>query len=81
MRPESLVITEGEGIEVEVDTVEELGADAYVYGHTDIDGEERIITLRTVGYTAPEKGAVIRVAPEMERVHLFHTETGERLNG
>ena len=80
VRPENLEITEGEGIEVEVDTVEELGADAYVYGHTDIDGEERIITLRTVGYTAPEKGAVIRVAPQMERVHLFHAETGARLN-
>ena len=43
----------------------------YLYGN---------ITLRTVGYTAPEKGAVIRVAPQMERVHLFHAETGERLN-
>ena len=81
VRPENLEITEGEGIEVEVDTVEELGADAYVYGHTDIDGQEQIITLRTVGYTAPEKGAVIRVAPQTERMHLFHAETGERLNG
>lgn len=61
--------------------MEELGADAYVYGHTDIDGQEQIITLRTVGYTAPEKGAVIRVAPQTERMHLFHAETGERLNG
>ena len=81
VRPENLEITDGAGLEVEVDTVEELGADAYVYGHTDIDGEERIITLRTVGYTAPEKGARIRVAPQMERVHLFHAETGDRLNG
>ena len=81
VRPENLVVSDdAAGLPVEVDTVEELGADAYVYGHATIGGEERLITLRTVGYTAPEKGSVVHVVPDPERVHLFHAETGERLN-
>ena len=40
-----------------------------------------MITLRTGGYTAPGKGSVVQVAPRQERVHLFHAESGERLNG
>ena len=80
VRPENLEITDRGGLAVEVDTVEELGADAYVYGHATIGGEERLITLRTVGYTAPEKGAVVHVVPDPARVHLFHAESGERLN-
>ncbi len=81
VRPENLEITDRGGLAVEVDTVEELGADAYVYGHATIGGEERLITLRTAGYTAPEKGAVVHVVPDPARVHLFHAESGERLNG
>ena len=81
VRPEDLEITSGDGLEVEVDTVEELGADAYVYGHTVLDGQEHMITLRTGGYTAPGKGSVVRVLPHHDRVHLFHAESGERLNG
>ena len=81
VRPEDLeLVGDEQGIAVEVDVVEELGADAYVYGHATIGGEERLITLRTVGYTAPEKGSVVHVVPDPERVHLFHAETGERLN-
>ncbi|MDO5634255.1 MAG: sn-glycerol-3-phosphate ABC transporter ATP-binding protein UgpC [Micrococcus sp.] len=81
VRPENLLISEdGEGLHVEVDTVEELGADAYVYGHAQVGGEERLITLRTVGYTAPEKGETVTVVPDENRVHLFHAESGERLN-
>ena len=75
-----MVSDDAAGLPVEVDTVEELGADAYVYGHATSGGEERLITLRTVGYTAPEKGSVVHVVPDPERVHLFHAETGERLN-
>ncbi len=40
-RPEDLeTVAQGEGLQVEVDVVEELGADAYVYGHTTLDGHE-----------------------------------------
>src|SRR6187551_2291609 len=38
VRPEDLTIkTSGEGLPVEVDVVEELGADGYLYGHTEVD--------------------------------------------
>ncbi|MCK8238763.1 sugar ABC transporter ATP-binding protein, partial [Erwinia amylovora] len=39
VRPEDLkVSTTGEGLAVDVDLVEELGADGYLYGHTEING-------------------------------------------
>src|SRR6478735_4480835 len=38
VRPEDLVITTGSGLDVTIDVVEELGADAYVYGQADIHG-------------------------------------------
>ena len=43
-RPEDLeTVAQGEGLQVEVDVVEELGADAYVYGHTTL-GRHRATT-------------------------------------
>src|SRR6476646_2425197 len=68
-RPEDLeTAPQGEGLKVEVDVVEELGADAYVYGHTSLDGRR-----------PPMKGEVIYVRPQSCHVHLFDTKTGLRL--
>src|SRR5690606_34076009 len=41
VRPEDVVVNpeDGEGLTVHVDLVEELGADGYLYGHTEIDGQ------------------------------------------
>src|SRR6195952_756138 len=48
VRPEDLkVATSGDGLKVEVDVVEELGADGYLYGHTEIDGQRVDIVVRT----------------------------------
>ena len=43
VRPEDLVITKGKGLEVEIDVVEELGADGYLYGRAVIDGDEDLL--------------------------------------
>lgn len=49
-RPEDLeTVGNGEGLQVEVDVVEELGADAYVYGHTILDGKSHDIVARVDG--------------------------------
>ncbi len=61
------LVGEGEGLPVEVDVVEELGADAYVYGGTEIGGERRPVIARVDGRTPPDKGAVLHLAPRAGR--------------
>jgi multiple sugar transport system ATP-binding protein len=79
-RPEDLeTAPQGEGLKVEVDVVEELGADAYVYGHTTLDGKDHDIVARVDGRKPPMKGESIYVRPQSGHVHLFDTKTGLRL--
>ena len=79
-RPEDLEqVAAGEGLQVEVDVVEELGADAYVYGHTILDGKSHDIVARVDGRRPPMKGESIHVRPQSGHVHLFDTKTGLRL--
>jgi multiple sugar transport system ATP-binding protein len=79
-RPEDLeTVGAGEGLQVEVDVVEELGADAYVYGHTTLDGKDHDIVARVDGRRPPMKGDSIFVRPQSGHVHLFDTKTGLRL--
>ena len=80
-RPENLRITEGDGIPFEVDVIEELGADAYVYGHVvAADGSSKdTIVVRVGGHHRATKGETVRLAVLPEHVHAFHSVTGERL--
>jgi multiple sugar transport system ATP-binding protein len=79
-RPEDLESAPtGEGLQVEVDVVEELGADAYVYGHTTLDGKDHDIVARVDGRRPPMKGESIWVRPQQGHVHLFDTKSGLRL--
>ncbi len=79
-RPEDLeTVADGQGLAVEVDVVEELGADAYVYGHTTLDGQSHDIVARVDGRRPPMKGETIYVRPQSGHVHLFDTQTGLRL--
>jgi multiple sugar transport system ATP-binding protein len=77
MRPEDLTISE-HGLAVEIDVVEELGADAYIYGHT-LGTDSHEIIARTDGRKPPEKGTTIHFAPKPDHVHLFDASTGLRL--
>ncbi|MFC0448346.1 ABC transporter ATP-binding protein [Rhodococcus jostii] len=79
VRPEDLVITTGSGLDVTIDVVEELGADAYVYGQADIHGRRQPIVVRADGRIPPKRGEVIALSYAAERTHLFSTVTGERL--
>ena len=77
MRPEDLTLAE-HGLAVSVDVVEELGADAYIYGHVvGIDGAQ--IVARTDGRKPPQKGEVVHFTPKEGHVHLFDTASGARL--
>jgi len=81
IRPEDLTIaSEGEGLAVTVEVVEELGADAYIYGSTtEAHGEVKPIIVRVDGRTPPKKGTVVHLTPKGDHVHLFNLETGLRL--
>jgi multiple sugar transport system ATP-binding protein len=78
VRPEDLEVA-GEGLPVEVDVVEELGADAYVYGTTTLDGQQHTVTVRVDGRRPPAKGDLLHVRPLTGHVHLFSAGDGERL--
>jgi multiple sugar transport system ATP-binding protein len=81
-RPEDLrIIDESEGWPIEVDVVESLGADAYVYGHVDaLDGQSRDIILRADGRTPPAKGDHVYVGIIPDHQHVFHATSGARLS-
>ncbi|GAA4872491.1 sn-glycerol-3-phosphate ABC transporter ATP-binding protein UgpC [Saccharopolyspora cebuensis] len=70
VRPEDLRLAH-DGLPLEVDLVEELGADAYVYGRARLDGTEHQVVSRVNGRQSPARGAIVHVAPDPERVHLF----------
>jgi multiple sugar transport system ATP-binding protein len=55
IRPENLEVSKGEGIPVAVDVIEELGADGFLYGHTEIDGAHAEIVSRVDGRVQPTR--------------------------
>ncbi len=77
MRPEDLTIAD-HGLAVQVDVVEELGADAYIYGHA-VGNDDLQIIARTDGRRPPTMGETIHFAPKPDHVHLFDTSSGARL--
>jgi multiple sugar transport system ATP-binding protein len=94
VRPEDLELAD-HGVRIEVDVVEETGADAYVYGRAvGTDAEAAIapapgqavdtdgnaeVVVRLADDDPPAKGDMICLAPKHGRVHLFDTATGLRL--
>jgi multiple sugar transport system ATP-binding protein len=80
IRPEDFEITKSKGLDIEVDVVEELGADGYVYGHANFNGVQEPVVIRVDGRNHPNRGDKITVAPKARHVHVFDTESGQRLS-
>jgi multiple sugar transport system ATP-binding protein len=81
IRPEDVIVSQsGEGLPVTVDVVEELGADGYLYGHADVNGQRADIVARVDGRAHPSIGDTIVITPKQGHVHAFDTESGERLD-
>ncbi len=92
-RPEGLEVVDEsvEGtIPVEVDFVEELGSDAYVYGHlagaaegealgSGAEGTGKQLIVRVPPRTAPGRGGVLYVRIREGQQHNFSAATGVRL--
>jgi multiple sugar transport system ATP-binding protein len=88
IRPESFHASEnGQGLKVRANLVEELGADAFVYGdlegtHTvDVgdDGGAKPFVVRFDGRIPPKIGTDINLEVRTEETHAFNPDTGERL--
>ena len=79
VRPENLEIA-GAGLELEVDVVEELGADAFVYGRATVQGTEQTIVARADWRNPPAKGEKVHLNPaDADSLHLFGVESGARI--
>ncbi|MCQ4364967.1 MULTISPECIES: ABC transporter ATP-binding protein [Mycobacterium] len=69
------------GVEMEVDVVEELGADAYLYGR--ITGADTVISkpiiARTDGQDPPGKGSRVHLHPQPGHLHFFGVD-GHRIS-
>ncbi|MBM6403162.1 sn-glycerol-3-phosphate ABC transporter ATP-binding protein UgpC [Phycicoccus sp. CSK15P-2] len=89
VRPEDVELTtNNDGLELTVDVIEELGADAYIYG-TPTDskitlegGDDNLakpFIARVDGRKVPEKGSTVYVYPKGEHLHVFDKDSGQRL--
>ncbi len=82
VRPESwrIVSDDEGGLPIKVTVVEELGADSYVYGTSDVEGVPSNIIVRVSGRTHPKKGDTLYATTDPQNVHVFDTESGDRLS-
>jgi multiple sugar transport system ATP-binding protein len=79
VRPESLELA-AEGIPAEVQVVEEVGADAFVFCTAELDGVETKLVARAGAKRAPDRGARVSLRPVADEAHLFDPVDGARLS-
>ncbi|MDX6374894.1 MAG: multiple sugar transport system ATP-binding protein [Nocardioidaceae bacterium] len=82
VRPESwrLVSNAEGGLPINVTVVEELGADEFIYGNCDVEGTPSNVIVRISARDTVHKGDTIFVTTDPKNVHVFDTDTGERLS-
>jgi multiple sugar transport system ATP-binding protein len=71
IRPEHLEVS-SRGLKIEIDVVEELGADAYLYGRI-IDSATQVVA-RTDAHDPPPRGSRLRLQPAPGHIHFFGTD-------
>ena len=82
VRPESwrVVSAEAGGLPVQVNVVEELGSDAFVYGTSGVEGTPSSVIVRVSGRASVHKNDVLHVTTDPANVHVFDAESGLRLS-
>jgi multiple sugar transport system ATP-binding protein len=78
LRPEALEVA-SDGVDAEVEVVEELGADAYLFCVTEINGESTKLVARGDARRCPARGERVKLRPIPDEAHLFRPDTGERI--
>ena len=77
VRPEHLrLATDGDGLRVTVDLVEELGADSYLHCST---GDGHPVVYRAESADHPRKGETMNLAALDGEVRFFDVDSGLRL--
>ncbi len=80
VRPEDVEIKKsGDGLEVVIDVVEELGADGYLYGTAQSAGASVDVVIRVDGRNPPVAGDTVIIVPKPAHVHVFDADSGLRL--
>ncbi|MBT7803625.1 MAG: TOBE domain-containing protein, partial [Microbacteriaceae bacterium] len=80
IRPEDLTVSStGKGLQTTVELVEELGADGYLYGSTEVNGETIEMVVRVDGRDHPVAGDKIALLPIEHHLHVFDAASGIRL--
>jgi multiple sugar transport system ATP-binding protein len=80
VRPEAWRIVD-DGLPILVTLIEELGADAFVYGTSEVPGTPSEVVIRIKSRSGVQKGSTIHITTDPADVHLFDTASGERLSG
>jgi multiple sugar transport system ATP-binding protein len=78
LRPESLELA-SDGLVAEVEVVEEVGADAYVFCVTEVGGLRTKVVARAETKRAPARGERVALRPRADEAHFFEPESGARL--
>jgi multiple sugar transport system ATP-binding protein len=80
LRPEGVAVSDAssEGIEAVIDTVEELGSDAYLYCTAAL-AEPQQVVVREEGLSHWKANTAVRLRPGSGGLHLFDGLTGDRL--
>jgi multiple sugar transport system ATP-binding protein len=78
VRPESLELA-ADGIAAEVQVVEEVGADAFLFCSTELGGVDTRLVARVTAKRAPARGERVTLRPVADEAHLFDPVSGSRL--
>jgi multiple sugar transport system ATP-binding protein len=78
IRPEAFHLAD-EGLPVKVAVIEELGSDAFLYGTAEHTSLNQQIIARIGTRVHSEKGAIVHLAPQPDKLHIFSTSTEQRL--
>jgi multiple sugar transport system ATP-binding protein len=78
VRPESLELA-ADGIAAEVQVVEEVGADAFLFCSTELGGVDTRLVARVTAKRAPVRGERVTLRPVADEAHLFDPVSGSRL--
>jgi multiple sugar transport system ATP-binding protein len=78
LRPESVELA-SDGVPAQVQVVEELGADAYVFCTSEVAGSETRLVARADPHHPPAIGDRVNLQLRGEDAHFFDAESGARL--
>src|SRR6201746_1516679 len=80
IRPEDVTLSSsGDGLPADADVIQELGADGNLFGHAEVDGQRVDLCVRVDGRNHPVAGAKGVLTPKEGHIHLFDSDSGERL--